>query len=354
MGASNMSRKDDHVRLSQDILKVASNDFDKVRFIHHGIPSISMGDVDYSTSFEGIQCEVPFFINAMTGGSEWTKSINQQLAKVAHATGLMMATGSMSAALKDNSLLDSFLIIRKENPKGIVLANLQASASLDSINQVINWIGADAIQLHINSAQELLMPEGDRDFTGWLDNIKHVARTIDVPLIVKEVGFGFSKETIQQLMHASVTIIDISGNGGTNFASIENARSERPMDYMSNWGQSTVVSLLEAQDVIKRINIIASGGIRNMLDVAKALALGAKAVGISGHILNLVLNEGVDETILIINQYKQELKKIMVLLDVKNISEFLHTDLIFDEALCFYAHQRNLDVTRYHQRKGGK
>lgn len=349
-----MNRKDDHVQLAMDLPKAVINDFDRVRFIHHGLPSIGIEDVDLSITFESIASEVPFFINAMTGGSEWTKSINQQLAKVANATGLIMASGSMSAALKDQSLLDSFLVIQKENPQGTRFVNLQASASLDSVLRAIKWLDASAIQLHINTAQELLMPEGDRDFKGWLNNIEHIAKHSPVLVIVKEVGFGFSKETIHQLKQASIRCIDVSGNGGTNFASIENARSSNPMDYLKDWGQSTVVSLLEAQAYVDEMTILASGGIRNMLDVAKALALGAQAIGISGHILDLVLTHGVDKTITIINQYKEELKKIMVLLDAKTVADLTKTDLVFDSTLLMYAKQRNLDLSRYHHRKGKK
>lgn len=346
-----MNRKDDHIKLAQALPKPQNNDFDKLRFIHHGLPSINLDDVDYSTSFDGIDCELPFFINAMTGGSEWTKSINTKLAHVAQATGLMMASGSMSAAFKDESTLDSFLVIRKENPKGIVLANLQASATLKQANQAVLWLQASGLQLHVNVAQELLMPEGDRNFKGWLENIQNLVKHVEVPIIVKEVGFGFSQESIQQLVDLGVKNIDISGRGGTNFASIENSRSDNPMNYMSTWGQSTVQSLLEAQAYTSQINIMASGGIRNMLDVAKALALGAKAVGISGTILNLLLDFGVEETIDIINQYKVQLKKIMTLLGVKTIDDFQNTDLVFDSSIESYAHQRGLDLSRYNKRK---
>ena len=256
----------------------------------------------------------------------------------------------MTSAFKEDSTLDSFLIIKKENPNGTVFANLQSSASLSLVNQSIELLGASAIHLHMNSAQELLMPEGDREFKFWLENIKYLVDQVNVPIIIKEVGFGFSKESIQKLIDVGVKNIDISGRGGTNFASIENMRSKFPMDFMMDWGQSTVESLLEANQFKDQVNVIASGGIRNMLDVAKALALGAKFVGISGLVLRLVMDVGVDETVNIINEYKVQLKKIMSLLGVNCVSNFNKTDMVFDSKLSLYAKQRNLDISFFHNR----
>lgn len=346
-----MNRKDDHIKLAQSTHSDIHNDFDGVRFIHSSLTNVDVSDVDLTTSIGDIVCEVPFFINAMTGGSEWTKTINKQLAQVAHATGLLMASGSMSMAIKDTSTLDSFRVIREENPNGILIANLQAGASLSSTVQAVEWLHASALQLHVNTTQELLMDEGDRKFKHWLENIKHLVEKVSVPIIVKEVGFGFSKVCIQQLVDVGVKTIDISGRNGTNFAYIENMRSDFPMEYLNDWGQSTVESLLEAQQYVSQINIIASGGVRSMLDVAKALALGAKAVGISALILNLVLDHGVTETIRIINQYKNQLAKIMCLLGVRRISEFSNCELLLDSKLIMYAQQRGLDISVYSDKK---
>src|SRR5690554_1787308 len=169
-----MNRKDDHVTLATKHYNKEVNDFDRVRFIHHNFSDLSVKDVDISTKIDGLSLEVPFFINAMTGGSEWTKTINEKLAKVAKATNLVMASGSMSAALKDPSTLDSFLIIKQVNPNGKRIVNLQASASVEQAKQVVGWMEAHALQLHVNIAQEIIMHEGDRSFNHWLENIKSI------------------------------------------------------------------------------------------------------------------------------------------------------------------------------------
>ena len=343
-----MSRKDDHVKLALAHYEKANNDFDKVRFIHHNFSDLSVDDIEIKTHIDTIQLEVPFFINAMSGGSKWTHQINKKLAMVARKSGLAMASGSMSMAFKDEETLPSFLVIKEEYPKGVRFANLQASASLEQAQKAIAWLDAQALQLHVNVAQEIIMPEGDRDFKGWLANIEYINKHIDVPLIVKEVGFGFSKEALNKLRDIGIKNVDISGKGGTNFALIENARGSHRMDYMNSWGQSSVCSLLEAQD--SSLNIIASGGIRNMLDVAKALALGAQAVGISAMILDLVENQGVEAAVNTIQDYKSQLKRIMVLLNVASLTEFNKTSLIFDPMLVAYAQQRQLDLSRYHKR----
>lgn len=348
-----MSRKDDHVTLATKHHSKETNDFDRVRFIHQNFSNLSTSDIELSTSIGSLTLDVPFFINAMTGGSDWTKSINEKLATVAKATNLAMASGSMSAAFKDPSTLDSFQIIREVNPKGVVMVNLQASASVNQAKQVVDWMQANALQLHVNVAQEIIMAEGDRSFYHWLENIESIIQACSVPVIVKEVGFGFSKQAIEKCEKIGVKAIDISGKGGTNFAKIENIRNEKLMDYMNDWGQSSVCSLLEAQDVSK-MDIVASGGVRNMLDVAKALALGAKAVGISGTLLHLVQTVGVSETIKIVDSFKEQLKRIMVLLNVKSIEDFKHTDLVFDQMIESYTRQRDLDLVRYHHRVNRK
>lgn len=344
-----MSRKDDHVTIANKFYQKQTNDFDKVRFIHQNFSEVDVDEVDVKSNVESLNFEVPFFINAMTGGSQWTKTINEKLALVAKETNLVMATGSMSAAFKDASTLDSYQIIKQVNPKGVRIANLQASSSVDQVKQAIEWLDASAIQLHVNVAQEIIMHEGDRHFKGWLDNIANVVSAIDLPIIVKEVGFGFSKQAIASLQSIGVQNIDISGKGGTNFSMIENARNEHLMDYMNDWGQSTVCSLLEASS-FNDLNIIASGGVRNMLDVTKALALNAKVVGMSGSILHLVGSLGVDQTIEVIQSYKQQLKRIMALLNASNVLDLRKTDLVFDEMIVSYAKQRNIDLTNYHFR----
>ncbi len=338
-----MNRKDEHVKYAMDTKKSkGANDFDKIRFIHHGFSEQSVSEIDLSTHLMGIQFDTFFYINAMTGGSEWTANINRDLATIASRTNLAMATGSLSAAIKDSTFAPSFRVVRDILPQGIVFANMQASASYTNAQKAIDIVKANALQLHINHPQELLMPEGDRDFKGWIENVATLVKTVKLPIMIKEVGFGMSKETIEQCVNLSVAAIDISGRGGTNFALIENIRSDFPMSYMEDWGQSTVLSLLEAQDFVDKIDIVASGGIRHPLDMIKSLALGAKAVGISGTILHSLLEVGIDATVDMIERWKMECTYIMTALGAKNIQELRRCAMIFDDSLYSVAKQRNL------------
>lgn len=324
------NKKDDHVYLAEKFhVEERASDFDNLRFVYNSFPEMSIKDANIKATFAKFTLENPFFINAMTGGSDKTKEVNEKLATVARETNLAMASGSLSVAIKDPSVAHSFEVIRKVNPDGLIFANLGAEHSVETAKRAIDILDANALQIHVNVLQELIMPEGDRDFSNWLKSIEQIVKHIDLPVIVKEVGFGMSRRTIKQLVDIGVKTIDISGAGGTNFAKIENYRRDtNKYDYLEDFGQSTVVSLLEAQPFINNTDIIASGGIRNPLDMVKALALGAKAVGISGLILQMVLNLGVEETIIEINNWKRDIALIMTLLGKKTIGELIDTDLL--------------------------
>lgn len=341
------NRKDEHVKLAEMFFEEnRASDFDNVRFIHHSFPEMAIDEADISTSFATFNVKQPFFINAMTGGSDRTKSVNEKLAKVARETDLPMASGSLSAAIKDPSLIDSFKIIRKVNPNGLVFANLGPGHTVDNAKKAIDILEADALQIHLNAVQEIVMPEGDRDFSDWLRNIEKIVKSIHVPVIVKEVGFGMSSKTIKHLKDIGVKTIDISGSGGTNFAKIENyRRGSNRFHYLEDYGQSTVISLLEAQEFMKNTEIIASGGIRNPMDIVKSLALGAKGVGIAGLFLNMVLNDGVEKTIETINSWKLEIASIMTLLGKRKVSELVTADLVILGEVREWCIVRGIDIS---------
>lgn len=347
-----MRRKDEHVGLATQQYRPTSHpDLQQTRFVHHPLPEMNLQAVTLDTSIAGMPMTSPFFINAITGGSPRTTLINQRLAQIAHATGVAMATGSMSIAIKDPSTADSFRIIRQENPNGILLANLGAHYTSDAAKRAVDLIEANALQLHLNVAQELVMPEGDREFSSWLRNIEQIVNELDVPVIVKEVGFGFSREAIQQLTDIGVQSIDISGTGGTNFAQIENARrADSLFAELENWGQSTVISLLEASTT--SAEILASGGIHSPLDIAKCLALGANAVGMSGEFLRLVRKEdSVETAIQTVLEWQQQLKSIYTLLGVKNTQELQQkTQLILPPTVAHWCQARCINWQHFANR----
>lgn len=334
-------RKDEHVKHVLNQPKQTDTDFNRVHLIHHSLPDFNLEDIDLSSSFGAIKWNVPLYINAMTGGSEWTKEINEKLALVAKETGLPMSLGSMHAAIKDSALKSSFSVARKVNPHGFLIANVGADVSAAHVHEVIELINADALQIHVNAAQELIMPEGDREFKIWKQNIEKIVNTVSIPVIVKEVGFGMNRETISSLIELGVTNIDISGRGGTNFAAIENQRREyQEMDYMYTWGQSTVVSLLESQPFQDNVHILASGGVTTPLDAVKCLALGAQAVGMSKIVLERVMNDGVEETVHFINNFIYQMKKITLLTNSRSLEDLKHTPKVLSSELENWKTQR--------------
>ena len=350
--AQHINRKDEHVELAEAFYHERISDhFDAIKFVHHSFPTVNHSNVSLATHFGGMDFTAPFFINGMTGGSDKTYSINQDLATVARETGLAMASGSVSAGIKHPETASSFEIIRQTNPNGKIFANLGPEHPLENYLRAIEILKADALQIHVNAPQELVMPEGERTFDTWLTNIEKTVRSVGVPVIVKEVGFGMSRQTITQLQQAGVKTIDVSGNGGTNFLKIENARREHhEFAFAEDWGQSTALSLLEGSSLDSSPELIASGGIRNPYDIVKSLALGAKAAGLSGHFLHLVLNKGVDETVAEVERWKNSIQTMMTLLSAETVADLSQTDVVFIDPIKTWCEARQIDWVAYANR----
>lgn len=338
-------RKDDHVNLAlEQQSKLQTSAFDDIRFMHHSFSDVKFDQIDTSTQWANTTHRFPFYINGMTGGSTYTKQFNDSLSKLAHETGLAMASGSVSVALKEPEVRDSFTIIRKNNPNGFVMANLGAHHDLENAKRAVDLLEANALQIHLNTPQEVVMPEGDRDFSTWKENIQQIVEGLDVPVIVKEVGFGMSKETMEELISLGVKNIDVSGRGGTNFVNIENDRRDTiDFSLLGEWGQTTPESLLESLSLQKEVNILASGGVRSFYDIVKALALGAKATGLSGKLLQTVHLEGVDAATQIVLDWEKAIKHMLLLLNCHNIQELQETQLLLSGPLREYAELRKID-----------
>jgi isopentenyl-diphosphate delta-isomerase len=330
------SRKDDHVRLAlQQHEQESNNAFDDVRFIHHALCGVSMNRVDTATMVCGSRWELPFYINAMTGGSQRTGTINAALARAAQATGIAIASGSQHAALRDPQLAATFTAIREQS-QGFVFANVGPTVTPQQAAQAVTMLNANALQIHVNLAQEIVMPEGNRDFSGWPQRIREIIAASPVPVVVKEVGFGMSRRSVEQLAALGARTVDVSGRGGTDFAAIENSRrAAREYGYLDGWGQSTVLCLLDCcgfgtsgEGSLGSVDILASGGVRNPLDVVKALALGAKAVGVSGHFLRVLEDRGESGLVDDINAWAEQLRSLMALLGAATVADLQHTDLL--------------------------
>lgn len=318
------NRKDDHIKYA---LKYRSpyNSFDDMELVHHSLPDYDLNEIDLSTHFAGRDFEFPFYINAMTGGSNKAKVVNRKLAQVAEATGIVMVTGSYSAALKNEN--DTSYPSHQEFPGLLLAANIGLDKPVAAALQTVERVNPLFLQVHVNLMQELLMPEGEREFRCWKSNLSAYVRDISVPLILKEVGFGMDVKTIETAAELGFKTFDISGRGGTSFAYIENERGGN-RSYLNEWGQTTLQALLNAQPLMSQVEILASGGIRHPLDMVKCLVLGAKAVGLSRTVLELVESYPIEKAIDIVNGWKEDLRLIMCALNCKTIEDLTKVDYI--------------------------
>ena len=344
-------RKLEHIEYALSTGQSRTHGFHDITFIHKSLPNTSYERITFETKIGELALSSPIFINAMTGGGGVkTVHINEQLAHVAKHHKLAMAVGSQMAALKDEKEASSYRIVRQVNPNGIIVANLGSEATVEQAKYAIDMIEANALQIHLNVIQELTMPEGDRDFTGVLKRIEQIIINSPVPVIVKEVGFGMSKETVEQLLHVGVTAIDVGGYGGTNFAAIENERRQRMLSYFNDWGIQTAASIIEVSSTNKNLSLIASGGIQTALDVAKAIALGAHTTAFAGYFLRILMSDGIEKLIEEIEILHTDLRFIMTALGARTITELQQVPLIVKGDTYHWLSQRGIDTKSYSQR----
>ena len=305
-------RKKDHIRLAIAD-KTTLTSLDAYAIDYNSVPRFGLDNLDTSTTICNKKWQFPFFINAITAGGEECNKINQDFMEVSEACGIEFFPGSYSPALKDKNDEAAY-------PKGYSI-NLGLDKDPNLILDAIEKTKAQYIQLHTNPLQEIVMPEGDHNFESWLSTLTEVSKKSPIPVILKETGFGMNEETIKLAINLNLAAVDVSGMGGTNFARIENGRREDKSTYLENIGYTTAESLEFAAPYRDKIDIIASGGIRNPLDVVKCLALGAKAVGVSKTFLEILVNDGKEALIDEIEKWKKELKFLMILMNAKNIDE---------------------------------
>lgn len=326
-------RKEEHLALAKMFFNSnKDNDFNHVHLIRPALPESAVSRDSISTEMFGHTISAPFFINAMTGGSDTSYTINQRLAKAAAAENIPMALGSASILEKEIDQIKSFEVARQENPDGLIFANVNPTTDPKVAQKIVDALDANALQIHLNSVQEAVMPEGDRDFH-WIDNLKEIRDTVDVPIIIKEVGMGIDPESLRTLLINDFSIIDLGGSGGTNFAQIENERRKtQKLNFLEDIGLSTVKTLLAARTLPVNKTIIAAGGITNALDIFKSLVLGAQYVGIANYFLQYASHDS-ETLIAAIQNLKYELKLLTALFGLDHISKadevkyYLDTDL---------------------------
>lgn len=300
-------RKREHVELAAgDAVRVGgSPGFDDVQLAHEALPETSAEAIDTSVDLLGHRLRLPLVISAMTGGFAGGQQINATLARAAERHGLAMGVGSQRAALAQPDLARTYTAARDSAPTGFLIANIgvaqlvaqkdRGALSAHEIEQLIAMIRADALAVHLNAVQELVQPEGQADARGWLTAIESVAGSVSVPVIAKETGAGLSRKTARRLRDAGVAALDVGGRGGTSFAQIEAARAQQRSDQrgtllgelLANWGIPTLASVALASRA--GLPVIATGGVRSGLDAAKAIAMGATAVGVARPLLQAAL-----------------------------------------------------------------
>jgi isopentenyl-diphosphate Delta-isomerase len=291
--AATQTRKADHLRvcLEEDVqFHHTTTGLERYRFIHCCLPELNYSDIDLTTRFLGKSLAVPLLISSMTGGTDLAQQINYRLAAVAQQYGLAMGVGSQRIAVENPQVIPTFAV-RSVAPDILLFANLGAvqlnyTYGLAECQRVVDHLEADALILHLNPLQEAVQSKGDTNFRGLLDKIAVLCRKLPVPVIAKEVGNGISAKMAQRLIEAGISAIDVAGAGGTSWAKVESerakdARQRRLGQTFANWGIPTADCLQAVRSVAPDLPLIASGGLRNGLDAAKTLALGADLAGLA-------------------------------------------------------------------------
>ncbi len=287
------TRKADHLRicLDEDVqCHQVTNGLERYRFTHCCLPEMNLEDIDLTTSFLGKSLGAPLLISSMTGGTEQAGLINQRLATIAQEYGLAMGVGSQRIAVEKPDLAHTFAV-RSQAPDILLLANLGAVQlnyryGVEECRKVVDLLEADALILHLNPLQECIQTNGDTNFAGLLDKISHLCSHLSIPVIAKEVGNGISASMAKKLIEAGVAAIDVAGAGGTSWARVESERASNSLqrrlgNTFADWGIPTADCITAVRSVAPEIPLIASGGLRDGLEAAKALALGATLAGLA-------------------------------------------------------------------------
>ncbi len=296
------------VCLDEDVQSALDAGWDGVRLQHEALPEIALDDVDISTTFLGFALRAPLLVSSMTGGTTRAATINRRLASAAERAGIALGLGSGRALIEDPELLPTFAV-RDVAPHALLFANLGAvqlnyGVGADDVRRLIESLHADALFLHLNPLQEALQPSGDTNFRALLPKISQLCHVLDVPVLAKGVGSGISRGTVQRLLEAGVTAIDIAAAGGTSWARVEGKRSgddrrEALAETFAGWGTPGVIALRELRSAFPALPLIASGGLRSGVQAAKALALGADVCGLALPFLEAAdtSDEAVDELV---------------------------------------------------------
>lgn len=342
MSKETKKRKSDHIRISLDRnvqARNATTGLEDVHFVHKALPEVNKDKINLSTTVFNHKFLAPLIVGAITGGAPEAAEINSTIAEAVERLGLGMGVGSQRAAIEDKKLEPTFAITRKKATNAFLIANLGGvqlvnGYGLKEVKKAVKMIGADAIAMHLNSLQEAVQPEGQTNFRGVLEGIGKIAQVLDQPVIAKETGAGIAAEEAAKLENAGVKGIDISGVGGTSWAAVEYYRTNRDEnglqrrlgDVFWDWGIPTASSIVEVAQYVN-IPVIASGGVRNGIDIAKSLALGASLTSLSQPVLRTA-TKGVKETVDALSLLIEELRNVMFLVGAESIQDLRRTPLV--------------------------
>lgn len=338
-------RKIEHVSvaLGQDVSVPQRANWNDIQFLHQALPEVDLDDIDTSVTFLGHRLRYPIFISSLTGGHPDVTSINRNLARAAEHYGLALGVGSQRAAIVNPALAESYAVTREQAPNTFLIANIGAPQliaqprhppfTLEQVQSAIDMIGANALAVHMNSLQEAAQPEGDRRAAGEAAALKTLTSQIGVPVIAKETGAGVCREQALLLSSCGVSAIDVGGAGGSSMSAMEAARSHARGDERNrnigllyrDWGIATPIAIVEASPA--RLPLIATGGVRSGLDVARALALGATLVGMGFPFLKAA-SESYEAVCKLLEATVAELKVAMQLSGAATITQLQQVDIV--------------------------
>jgi len=357
-------RKADHIKIclnEKAQARKATAGFEDIQFIHRALPEIDKHKIDLSTTVFGHKFSAPLIVGAMTGGTAKATSINAAIAEAVEKLQLGMGVGSQRAAIENSKLEKTFSIVRKKAPTAFLIANIGGiqlvhGYGLKEVKKSLEMIDADAVAIHLNALQEAVQPEGQTNFKGVLAKIGEIAGELDKPVIVKETGSGIAAEDAKKLEAAGVKAIDIAGTGGTSFAAVEYYRAKGQENSMQHflgdafwdWGIPTVVSLAEITQTV-RIPVIASGGVRTGMDIAKALALNACLASVSQPALQAAV-KGAKDTENKLSLLIEELRNVMFLVGAEKVENLAKVPVVVTGKTAEWLKTRGFNVENYAKR----